>query len=296
MRILGKPIPGKLAALFALVLLLLLPGSYSLLIAASTTPSDLSNQVIVTTTHEQTLLDPATGDITFTAEVGISNASSRAITAPLHAVIDAGSTVSLPNALGSPATGPYGKYYYDLSPRLSNQTLAPGAQVWFTLQIVSRTPVRYGIHTYGIMAPASTNSPPLAVPGADRSAAVGSTVQLDGSCSSDADGNPLSYRWSLLSTPAGGATAFSDPTAVKPRFQVLAAGTYVMQLMVNDGVIDSAPRTITTGNAAPVANAGSDFTSAPLYLADRKDGLLKVVPLGSIPFFLSPCPLISVQI
>ena len=255
---------GKVLGLFSLLLLLLLPGGYRYLVAANTEPSDLSSQVIVTTTNEQTLLDPATGDITFTAEVDISNATSRAISAPLHAVIDVGNNgVSLPNALGGPATRPYGKYYYDLSALLSSQTLNPGAQVRFTLKIVSRTPVRYGIHTYGVMVPSTANNPPLAVPGADRTVAVGSTVQLDGSRSSDADGNPLSYRWSLLSTPAGGATTLSGPSdAVKPSFRVLAAGAYVVQLVVNDGNVDSVPRTvtITTGNAPPVANAGSDFT------------------------------------
>lgn len=225
MRILGKPMLGRLAGLFSLVLLLLLPGSYNYLVAAVSAPSDLSNQVIVTTTNEHTLLDPATGDLTLTADVGISNAAPRAITAPLHAVIDAGNnSVSLPNALGGPATGPYGKYYYDLSALLSSQTLAPGAQARFTLKIVSRTPVRYGIHTYGVMAPASANSPPVAIPGSDRTVSVGSAVQLDGSRSSDADGNPLSYRWSLLSAPVGGATTLSDPTVVKPNFRVLAAG------------------------------------------------------------------------
>jgi RHS repeat-associated protein len=262
MRILGKLILGKLVGVFALALLLL-PGSYSVLIAASTTPIDLSSQVIVTTTNERTLLDPATGDLTLTADIDISNASPRAITAPLHAVIDVGNnSVSLPNALGGSTTSPYGKYYYDLSALLSSQTLAPGAQVRFALKIISRTPVRYGIHTYGAMAPASANSPPVAIPGSDRTVSVGSTVQLDGSRSSDADGNPLSYRWILLSTPAGGETTLSDPTAVKPNFRVLAAGAYVVQLVVNDGRVDSVPRTVTvtTGNAAPVANAGSDFT------------------------------------
>ena len=78
MRILGKPILGKLAGVFSLLLLLLLPGSYSYLVAANTAPIDLSSQVVVTTAHEQTLLDPATGDLTLTADVADSQTKCNA--------------------------------------------------------------------------------------------------------------------------------------------------------------------------------------------------------------------------
>jgi len=79
-------------------------------------------------------------------------------------------------------------------------------------------------------------------------------VQLDGSASSDADGALLRYRWSLTAAPTGSAAALSDPNAVKPTFQVDLPGTYVAQLIVNDGTVDSLPATvrITTANRPPV--------------------------------------------
>ena len=103
------------------------------------------------------------------------------------------------------------------------------------------------------------NSAPLANAGADQSTLVGNTVTLDGSGSSDVDGDALAFSWSLT-PPAGSAATLSDPAAVKPTFDVDFPGIYVAQLIVNDGTVDSAADTvsISTSNSAPVANAGAD--------------------------------------
>lgn len=102
------------------------------------------------------------------------------------------------------------------------------------------------------------NSAPVADAGPDQSARVSDTVTLDGSGSSDVNGDPLSYSWSLLNIPVGSAAILSDNNAVNPTFDVDVAGTYVAQLIVNDGTTDSAPDTVTisTDNTAPVADAG----------------------------------------
>ncbi len=109
-------------------------------------------------------------------------------------------------------------------------------------------------------SPTTSNTAPVADAGPDQSVFVGDTVQLDGSGSSDADGDALTFSWTLISVPAGSGAALSDPTAVDPTFVVDAAGTYVAELIVNDGQIDSPPDTvvITTANSAPVADAGPD--------------------------------------
>lgn len=108
------------------------------------------------------------------------------------------------------------------------------------------------------------NSAPVANAGPDQSIVVGTTVQLNGSGSTDVDGDTLTYTWSILSTPPGSQAALSDPHAVTPTFFAESIGTYVVQLMVNDGTVDSAADTvtITTGNSAPVANAGPDQSVA----------------------------------
>ncbi|HEX6162132.1 MAG TPA: PKD domain-containing protein, partial [Vicinamibacterales bacterium] len=108
------------------------------------------------------------------------------------------------------------------------------------------------------------NSVPVANAGADQTARVGDTVTLDGSTSSDVDGDSLSFRWSFASKPAGSGAVLSDAFAVAPSFTIDLPGAYVVQLIVNDGLVDSAPDTvtITTSNSAPVANAGEDRTAA----------------------------------
>src|SRR4029434_10449689 len=56
----------------------------------------------------------------------------------------------------------------------------------------------------------------------------------------------------------------SNPAAVMPTFVADLAGQYIVQLIVNDGTVNSAPDTavINTGNSPPIANAGPDQTVA----------------------------------
>ena len=106
------------------------------------------------------------------------------------------------------------------------------------------------------------NTAPVANAGPDQSVQVGATVMLNGSGSTDADRNQLTYDWSLISTPSGSAATLSNPTAAAPSFVADKAGPYVVQLVVNDGTVNSTPDTATiaaaAGNTAPVANAGPD--------------------------------------
>jgi hypothetical protein len=104
------------------------------------------------------------------------------------------------------------------------------------------------------------NSVPVANAGPDQSVLVWNTVTLDGSGSHDVDGDQLAIAWSFVSIPAGSSATLSNSTEVNPTFDVDLPGTYVVQLTVNDGMVDSAPDrvTISTQNTAPVANAGPD--------------------------------------
>ena len=110
----------------------------------------------------------------------------------------------------------------------------------------------------------TANSAPVANAGADQSTLVNQTVMLDGSGSTDVDGDPLTYAWSLVSVPIGSSASVSDPTAVAPTFVADRPGTYVAQLIVSEPNAMSAPDTvtITTLNSAPVADAGLDQTMA----------------------------------
>jgi hypothetical protein len=113
-----------------------------------------------------------------------------------------------------------------------------------------------------VTPPVVINTPPVAHAGPDQTARPGDTIQLDGSGSTDADGDPLSYRWDLQQRPNGSQAALSAPDAVMPSFVIDLPGDYVAALVVNDGALDSAPDTVTVSvsNSAPVANAGPDQT------------------------------------
>ena len=97
-----------------------------------------------------------------------------------------------------------------------------------------------------------SNVAPVANAGASQTVVVNTPVSLDGNASSDANGDALSYAWTLSSTPTGSAAALSSSTAAKPSFTPDVAGTYVASLIVNDGKANSSAATVTvTVTAAP---------------------------------------------
>jgi hypothetical protein len=84
---------------------------------------------------------------------------------------------------------------------------------------------------------------PVANAGPSQSAVVGQTVKLNGSGSTDSDGQPLTYKWSEVSAPSGSTAAILNPTAQIASFVPDLPGTFVVQLIVNDGVLNSLPAT-----------------------------------------------------
>ncbi len=112
---------------------------------------------------------------------------------------------------------------------------------------------------------------PVANAGANQSMSE-SPVSLDGSGSSDADGESLTYIWTFSSIPSGSTLNNSDISGVdtvSPSFVPDVDGEYTLSLIVNDGILESDSDTVTIEfNAQPVANAGVDQTvsSTPVYL------------------------------
>jgi M6 family metalloprotease-like protein len=106
----------------------------------------------------------------------------------------------------------------------------------------------------------SENKTPVANAGPDQTVNEGAIVTLDGSASTDPDGNPLTYKWSapagiILNSSSGANPGFTAP-------EVNANTDFTLNLVVNDGISDSpADQVIITGkqiNKTPVANAGID--------------------------------------
>jgi formylglycine-generating enzyme required for sulfatase activity len=108
----------------------------------------------------------------------------------------------------------------------------------------------------------TSNSAPVANAGADQNVSTGSTVTLDGTGSTDADGDTLTYSWTLVSKPPGSTATLSFANVAYTIFTADVDGSYVASLVVNDGTVDSTADSVTvtaaTSNSAPVANAGAD--------------------------------------
>ncbi|MBI2128644.1 PKD domain-containing protein [Candidatus Woesearchaeota archaeon] len=84
----------------------------------------------------------------------------------------------------------------------------------------------------------TANAPPIANAGLDRTSAVSTITQLDGSGSSDPEGAQLTYGWAQIS---GTSVTLSSTTAQKPSFTATQQGTYEFQLTVYDGELHSQP-------------------------------------------------------
>lgn len=117
------------------------------------------------------------------------------------------------------------------------------------------------------LAAISANAIPVALPsGPTLRLPVGTALTLRGTGSSDADGDALTYLWSLDGKPAASATTLSATDQSTVQLTTDKAGSYVVSLRVTDkfGAYSVQTMTIASGNAAPVAvlNTGRISTIA----------------------------------
>lgn len=91
-----------------------------------------------------------------------------------------------------------------------------------------------------------------------KTTAISEPALLDGSCSSDSNGLPLTYSWVALD---GGTV--NPANTVQTEFTANEASTYTVSLIVDNGIHSSAPAlalVTVLPNQLPIANAGSDQT------------------------------------
>lgn len=211
---------------------------------------------------------------THSDQVGISTTNSPPVAnAGPNRTVAVGSTVALSGSGSSDVDGDGLKYSFLLitRPTGSAATLAKASTVSPAfvadkpgIYVVQLTVNDGKINSVPVAVTITTqNTQPVANPGANQTVGAGALVELNGAASTDVDGDALTYKWSLISVPAGSTAALSSATSVKPTFKADRQGTYVAQLIVNDGKTSSVPKTVTVStNAvqAPSANAGPNQT------------------------------------
>ncbi len=113
-----------------------------------------------------------------------------------------------------------------------------------------------------LLDPVAMNTPPVADAGGPYSGEAGtSEIRFDGSASSDADGDTLSFAWEF----GDGSTA----SGMTPAYVYPAAGTYEVRLVVSDSSSSSEPSVTSATisappmNIAPIADPGGPYAGEP---------------------------------
>jgi K319-like protein/FG-GAP repeat protein len=103
---------------------------------------------------------------------------------------------------------------------------------------------------------ATGNLPPVANAGPDQTVTAGQQVTLDGTGSSDPNGDPLTYSWCLKGRPQGSTATLNGANTARPMFTPDMAGSYVFCLTVNDGKLGSASDSVVVEARLPSSVGG----------------------------------------
>ena len=238
--------------------------------AKPTFTADVAGTYVVTLTVNDGKADSAASS-TVTITASTQNAAPVA-NAGSPQNLATGGVVTLDGSSSSDANGDALTYAWSLTakPAGSAAVLASSTSVKpsFTADVAGSYVAKLIVNDGKVDSAAATvaitastaNAAPIANAGVAQSVVTGAVVTLNGSISSDANGDTLTYAWALTSKPAGSLATLSSPTSAKPTFTADIAGTFVASLIVNDGKVNSTAVTVAitaaTANAAPVANAG----------------------------------------
>jgi len=147
------------------------------------------------------------------------------------------------------------------NPAAPNPTFTPYADGNYIFALIVNDGLLNSSQDTVLIHATTANVAPIANAGTDQNAKVGNLVTLDASASSDGNNDVITYQWNMT-VPSTSGASLTNPTTFAPSFVPDIAGTYTLQLVVNDGHVDSASDfvsiTVTTSNAIPTTNAGVD--------------------------------------
>jgi hypothetical protein len=203
---------------------------------------------------------------------GVNNVAPVANAGPVQSVL-VGDLVTLDGSASADSDGSLLNFTWTLTarPAGSSATLAGASSVapTFTADVAGSYVASLVVDDGLLGSTAATvtitasvaNAAPVANAGPAQSVQTGTLVTLNGAASSDANGDPLSYAWTLTAKPAGSTAVLAGATSAAPTFITDLAGIYVASLVVNDGHVTSQTATVSiaagTSNVAPVAAAGA---------------------------------------
>jgi len=194
------------------------------------TPAELlplGTRLSVDAATEITRMDRQTGSLVSEADIVLKNTGDRPILPPFVLAVELEApanveAVRVTGTQGGVGVAPWQWPWLDLSTQAGAQLL-PDATISFKLTLSRPAGVT---PTYRLVAYGKYNRDPLAVPRASGLGIVNSPTSLDGTLSSDPDGDALTYAWDF-----GDGT---NATGATPQHTFTRTGTFSVSLTVTD--------------------------------------------------------------
>lgn len=124
----------------------------------------------------------------------------------------------------------------------------------YTIRLNVYDGVSEAVDTITIIA----NDAPVIQAGMDRIVGLSDTVILDGSPTSDTEGDTLSFLWTLVEAPIGSSATLNDATTANASFVADVFGVFRLSLKVSDGISEAETTITVTANTDPIVEAGQD--------------------------------------
>lgn len=186
--------------------------------------------------------------------------------------VNEGATVSLDGSASSDPDGTPLTYKWTVPAGITLSSTTAAKPTFTAPEVTQDTPYTFSLIVYNgtfyspldqvVITVLNVNKPPVAIAGVDQTVNEGATVSLDGSASSDPDGNLLTYKWTA---PEG--ITLSSTTSVNPTFtapEVKKDSIVNFSLLVNDRIVNSLPATVKV-TVLNVIKVGISSLDAPFF-------------------------------